>query len=272
MKMNHPLTQCAKTLRSGFTLIELLVVIGIIALLIAVLLPALNKVRQSAQAVVCTSNIRQIGLGFMMYAQDNKGYLPQTGYPSDLTLVNPAGVTLNGAQRWNAAFGSGWLFRLVAGKYCVTSPSANRAKSDVFFCPADSITPTNQWRSNYAWYSSYRIMDIFGWSQTGSNPAKITRLPASVNPECFIPGKKVPYPLLVEQQKATAPDGLLASPWSYGWADTKKTTPHRKGLGRSVLYSDWHVSMDYLVWDDPSMILKRPAGSFVRLWYPRIGF
>src|SRR5687767_338821 len=80
--------------RKGFTLVELLVVIGIIALLISMLLPALNKARQSANTVACASNMRQVGMMFRMYANENKDRLPP-GH------IDPATATAGSSWTWH---------------------------------------------------------------------------------------------------------------------------------------------------------------------------
>jgi prepilin-type N-terminal cleavage/methylation domain-containing protein/prepilin-type processing-associated H-X9-DG protein len=66
--------------RKAFTLVELLVVIGIIALLISILLPALSRARRAAQSAACLSNLRQLGNAYQMYINANSGFLPWNYY------------------------------------------------------------------------------------------------------------------------------------------------------------------------------------------------
>jgi prepilin-type N-terminal cleavage/methylation domain-containing protein/prepilin-type processing-associated H-X9-DG protein len=83
-----------KSIRAGrpggaFTLIELLVVIAIIAILAALLLPALAAAKSKARQTACLSNLRQIGIGLRMYADDNDGWLPTTthGNPTNASWI-----------------------------------------------------------------------------------------------------------------------------------------------------------------------------------------
>ncbi len=124
--MTHHLSQSApfsSMPRRGFTLVELLVVIGIIALLVSMLLPALNKARFSAKVTACASNQRQIYAAMVMYANDNKGYLPGTMYNNMDTNRGAVYGAWGGRYPWEAPPGPNlngrWygIGQLIEGKY-----------------------------------------------------------------------------------------------------------------------------------------------------------
>src|ERR1700760_4020079 len=94
----------------GFTLVELLVVIGIIALLISILLPSLNKARKAAYTLKCQSNMKQIAMAMIQYIGDNKGHFP-------FTAVAPGGATRPYRDGWV------WQTELVRLKY-LSAPNA----------------------------------------------------------------------------------------------------------------------------------------------------
>jgi prepilin-type N-terminal cleavage/methylation domain-containing protein/prepilin-type processing-associated H-X9-DG protein len=122
-RRNRPCTTC---FTPAFTLVELLVVVGIIAILAGLLLPALARARAEARSVQCKSNLRQIGLGLVLYTQQNNGYV----VPS-YNLPFAPGATTNFTGGPSQPL-DGWPAILDRDGY-VTSPQQNT--NTTFYCP-----------------------------------------------------------------------------------------------------------------------------------------
>lgn len=146
-----------KEKRKGFTLIELLVVISIIALLIAILLPALNQARKAARNSVCLANEKSLITGLASYAADNDDHVP----PSPGNFWN-ASQTWIAWQRFPPGYGGsdhtgeGWIHfgRLYKDGY-FTAPEA-------LFCPANESTP-HQYPDSWGNLSLDPKGDTSGW-------------------------------------------------------------------------------------------------------------
>jgi prepilin-type N-terminal cleavage/methylation domain-containing protein len=161
MNFHFPVVSSRLVTRSksrGFTLVELLVVIGIIALLISILLPALNKAREVAVTTACLSNMRQLGEAVAIYQSENRGCFPPI-YPSALN---------NGAQPMNNV--SNWTPQNSLLWDLLSLP----VNSNIRCCPAMLNQLPNQpiaasnlgIRGN----TSYQFNEILGGMAAGSNP------------------------------------------------------------------------------------------------------
>lgn len=114
----------------AFTLVELLVVIGIIALLISVLLPALNTARRQANLVKCQSNMRQIGVAMQLYAGQFGDHLPATYY-------FPQRYTIGGASYESSNVGVFWWQRLMIQKLLPGAEVGSDGGKSVAICPSN---------------------------------------------------------------------------------------------------------------------------------------
>lgn len=266
----HP--SSSRLARSAFTLVELLVVIGIIALLISILLPALGKARRMAVVVSCSSQLRQIGVATVNYAGNNKGALPpyrnDKGSPTYDMWSSGNGVNYS----WTYAFGDGnaatntpdsgaGIGRLVALNYAGKAKDKYAAEADIEFCPAVDKTAGKYYDMAYQYnpHGAYRTVGGVDYYQPWwKKLANFGKIPPGALPAKNIGlGTTAAYSFR-QCQRVLACDNVdalgLATPNS-------SIGTHSQGNKRAwnLLFSDGHVAT---VWADSR--LGRQTGKWAR--------
>ncbi len=245
--------------KNGFTLIELLVVVAIIAVLVAILLPALRLAREQARCIVCANQQKQLGIAFIMYADDNSGILPDYkayGWYEPFFLM----------ERYNNVV-SKYAGAVYGRSYGINAP-------EIFYCPSavgPEVHPRIQFDTDpsdgVCWFEYWPKNDSGWWITYNSYyylPSRMAFGP--YNGTSGYPGWKdrIRYRKL---DKVRSNQAIMSD--TVGWANYYA---HYARHGFNVLYGDgsvrfwidgqgWYENAGYLTYD-------HVLGKEVRILYP----
>ncbi len=244
-------------MKKRFTLIELLVVIAIIAILAAMLLPALNKARERAKSTTCINNMKQIGVGVHAYGMDHEDYLP----------ISEKVFWLLGASA-NTEWPGAWVVEIAP--YTVKaveldSSGAMKAKakeftSGTFLCPTFDLPGAYGHRGVTATSESFYLAPGYGWNiQMGQNLSHTAYILASNTtgryPRCKITHIKRSSEKILAGDSSDVPSKNnvtwsvreVYSPYlswgSWGYDDTREMVSARHSNSGTYLMGDGHATM-----------------------------
>ncbi|HSY19230.1 MAG TPA: type II secretion system protein [Candidatus Acidoferrales bacterium] len=235
---------------SGFTLIELLVVIAIIAILAGMLLPALAKAKQKAQGIQCISNLKQLSLGWKMYAGDNQDMLVPNGDETHqpATLADPSNAQWCPGRQDLAAqlspagaptnIGGDWI------KYGLLYPYLKTL--GVYKCPADQ----GSFSSFATQYPHVRSMSLNTWLGSIAPYANNTTC-VSYKKESQIarPGPADLWVFIDENPRSINDGSFICEPDIQQWIDCPATYHNNAG---GITFADGHAQIKK--WSDPAVI------------------